>query len=141
MAERRRGKVATFLIKVGAVTVAALIVLYAAKAWLWTDRGPGTEDPEVISWRQAQRHVGEFLTVEGTIVLTRRTEKACFLNFHPEWQHTFTAVIFARRFGAFPSEPEAHYRGKTVRVTGLIRDYQGKPEIVLHSPDQIEVIR
>jgi len=74
-------------------------------------------------------------------VLTHRTEKACFLNFHPEWQHTFTAVIFASRFDAFPPKPEEHYRGKTVRVTGLVRDYEGKPEIVLESPDQIEVIR
>lgn len=144
MAERRQGDLRTFLIKVGAVTLAGLIVLYAAKTWFWTDgpsRSAAPDDPEVVSWRQAQRHVGEFVTVEGTIVLTRRTEKACFLNFHPEWQHTFTAVIFARRFDAFPAQPEAHYRGRTVRVTGLVRAYQGKPEIVLESPDQIEVIR
>ena len=50
-------------------------------------------------------------------------------------------MIFARYFDAFPPAPEEHYRGKAVRVTGLVRYYRGKPQIVLESPDQIEVIR
>ena len=140
MAEPRRGDLKSFLIKVGAVTIAALVVLYAAKSWFGGVRRDDGE-PKVVSWKEAARHINEFATVEGQIVLTHRTEKACFLNFHPEWQHTFTAVIFARRFDAFPPEPEEHYRGKAVRVTGLIRYYKGKPEIVLESPDQIEVVR
>ena len=140
MAEPRKGDLSSFLIRVGAVTVAALVVLYAAHRWLGRTR-QDDRTPKVVSWRHAARHVHEYATVEGQIVLTHRTEKACFLNFHPDWQHSFTAVIFARSFDAFPPQPQEHYRGKTVRVTGLIRDYEGKPEIVLDTPDQIEVIR
>jgi len=139
MAELQRGDLKGFLIKVAAVTLAALVVLYAARSWL---RPAATErDAELISWKQAAKHYGEYLTVEGQIVLTHRTEKACFLNFNPDWQHTFSAVIFARCFDAFPPQPEEFYRGKTVRVSGLIKEYKGKPEIVLETPDQIEVIR
>lgn len=134
-----KGDLRTFLIKVGAVTLAALVVLYAAKIWL----RPGTRDAagDVISWRQAAKHTDEYLTVEGRIVRTHRTEKACFLNFHPDWRRSFSAVIFASRFDAFPPNPEEHYRGKLVRVTGLIQEYKGRPEVILDSPDQIEVVR
>ena len=142
MAEPRRGDLRIFLIKVGSVTLAALLVLYAASAWLGRERHCSDDsEPKAISWRQAAKHYNEYLTVKGKIVATHRTEKACFLNFDPDWRHSFTAVIFASRFEAFPSKPEEHYRGKRVRVTGLIKEYRGKPEIVLESPDQIEVIR
>lgn len=143
MAEAARSDLKGFLVKVGAVTLAALVVLYAASAWLRPQSSPTPDDEppaEAISWQQAARHVGKYCTVEGRIVETHRVEKAIFLNFHPDWRSTFTAVIFASRFDAFPTAPEEHYRGKNVRVTGLIRDYEGKPEIVLASPDQIEVI-
>ena len=143
-----------FLIRVAAVTCAALLVLYAARSWL-VPRPQAPPQPErppsarperrppadVISWREAAKHYGEFLTVEGVVVLSHNSGKACFLNFHESWETSFTAVIFARRFAAFPPSPEDHYRGKRVRVTGLIREYRGKPEIVLDSPGQIEVVR
>lgn len=97
-------------------------------------------DGPTISWRQAAKHTDEFVTVEGTVVRTRNTGKACFLNFHPNWRQTFGAVIFARNFDAFPPEPEKRYRGKRVRVKGVIVEYEGRPEMILDAPDQIEVL-
>lgn len=157
MAGAAKRNLSDFLIRVGVVTAAALLVLYAAKSWHFPapaapeheDEAPaGQQDEsadaetaaEVVSWRQAGKHIGEFLTVEGKIVETHNSGKACFLNFHPEWRSSFTAVIFARSFVAFPPDPEDYYRGKRVRVTGMIREYRGKPEIILSSPDQIEVL-
>ena len=137
MAAPPKSEVKAFLIKVAAVTIAALAILYAAKSWFFTGRGTAQG---AISWQQAAKHVGEFATVEGTVVETRNTGKACFLNFHPDWQHSFTAVIFASRFDRFPSKPEEHYRGRKVRVTGYIKEYEGKPEIILESPKQIEMV-
>jgi len=101
---------------------------------------PSAEDPPVIDWHDAARYIGRRCTVEGRIVVTRNTGKACFLNFHENWKKYFTAVIFAKRFPRFPPRPEDVYRGKTVRVTGVIRDYQGKPEIILERPEQIEIV-
>jgi hypothetical protein len=45
----------------------------------------------------------------------------------------FTAVIFGDDRPKFGS-PEASLRGKRVCVTGQIRDYRRKPEIVLGDP-------
>ena len=66
--------------------------------------------------------------------------KACFLNFHKDYSRFFTAVIFASAFSRFPVTPESYYLGKKVRVSGYIKEYRGKPEIILEYPDQIEIL-
>lgn len=95
----------------------------------------------VISWRDAAKHYGEYATVEGTVVATRNTGKVCFLNFHRDYKRSFTAVIFASAFSRFPTNPENYYHGKKVRVSGLIKEYQGRPEMILEDLAQIEVLK
>lgn len=95
---------------------------------------------DVISWRDAAYHYGQSKVVEGTIVATHNTGKVCYLNFHTNWRKYFTAVIFASDFGSFPRHPEDYYLKKKVRITGLIKEYKGKPEIIIKSPSQIEIV-
>ena len=104
------------------------------------DKSSTAQTGEVIWWRDAAEHYGKECTVEGTIVLTRNTGKACFLNFSNDYKTDFTAVIFASRFKNFPPSPEEYYRDKAVRVIGTVKQYQGKPEIVLDSPSQIKIL-
>jgi micrococcal nuclease len=106
-----------------------------ARVGLWK-----SQNLKPISWRDATKHYGEYATVEGTVAAARNTGKACFLNFHPDYKRHFTAVIFASDFSHFPKNPETFYKGKTVRVTGVIKEYKGKPEIVLEDPSQIEIV-
>jgi DNA/RNA endonuclease YhcR with UshA esterase domain len=149
-----------FFLKVGVITLAVLGVLYLAKVWFVDQKpsrqpppevrisregpskvSPGTEKGKVISWRDAAKHYGEHATVEGTIVATHNSGKACFLNFHPNYRRYFTAVIFASAFSRFPKNPENFYSGKRVRVSGYIKEYKGSPEIILNDPKQIEVLK
>jgi micrococcal nuclease len=97
-------------------------------------------DTDAISWRDAGEYYGQTMTVEGKIVVTNNTGKVCFLNFHEDWRRCFTAVIFASDFDKFPAHPEDHYLNRFVRVRGLIKEYRDKPEIILKSPVQIEII-
>jgi micrococcal nuclease len=97
-------------------------------------------DFDVISWRDAEQYYGQTRTVEGKIVASNNTGKVCFLNFHKDWRRYFTAVIFASDFDVFPAHPEDHYLNRVVRVKGLIKEYRGKPEIILKSPSQIEIV-
>jgi len=97
-------------------------------------------EKEVISWKEALKYSGKVKTVEGTVVATYNLGKACFLNFHQDWKNHFTAVIFSSDFAKFPSFPEDYYLNTKVWVTGLIKEYKGKPEIILKAPSQIEVI-
>src|SRR5207237_7880370 len=43
-------------------------------------------------------------------------------------------------FTSLPSKPERLYAGKRVRVSGLVRRFAGRPEMVLRSSSQIEVV-
>ncbi len=96
---------------------------------------------EVISYLDAHKYYGKIKTIEGTIVLTNNTGKVCFLNFHKDWKRHFTAVIFASDFDKFPKNPEDYYLNRKVRVTGLIKEYNGKPEIIVKSPNQIQIVK
>jgi DNA/RNA endonuclease YhcR with UshA esterase domain len=149
------------LVRIAATVVAVILVLYLAKLWFFNrpDNSPSQipangqttpsfpqpfqpKDPiQVISWQDAAKHYGENITVEGTIVVTHNSGKACFLNFHPNYKRYFTAVIFASAFPRFPANPENYYSGKKVHVSGSIKEYKGKPEIILNDPSQIEILK
>jgi hypothetical protein len=97
-------------------------------------------DPNVINWADAGKYVGKTKTVEGTIVRAfRSSTNTVFLDFHDPYQGYFVAVIFASDLKNFPFKPEDFYGGKEVRINGLIKLYQGSPEIVVENPSQIEV--
>lgn len=151
-----------FLVRLGVTVAAVVLVMYLAKVWFVDQRRAGlplqgptrgqvdTSFPEsrqpastaqVISWRDAAKHYGEYATVEGTVVATHNSGKACFLNFHPDYKRYFTAVIFASAFSRFPANPENYYYGKKVRVSGYIKEYEGKPEVILNNPSQIEILK
>ncbi len=106
----------------------------------YTNKRSSSKAPEVISYLDARKYYGRVKTIEGTIVLTNNTGKVCFLNFHKDYKRHFTAVIFSSDFDKFPENPEEYYLNKKVRVTGLIKEYKGKPEIILKSPGQIQII-
>ncbi len=151
-----------FLIRLGVTMAAVILVMYLAKVWfidqqdvdLFSQGGPSeqlnTSFPksrqmpgtgQVIPWQDAAKHYGEYTIVEGRIVATYNSGKACFLNFHPDYKHYFTAVIFASDFSLFPESPENYYYGKKVRLSGYIKEYQGGPEIILSDPGQIEILK
>jgi micrococcal nuclease len=98
------------------------------------------QNTNIISWQDAAQFYGQSKTVEGKIVVSNNTGKVCFLNFDKNWKKYFTAVIFASDFDKFPDHPEQYYLNRTVQVSGLIKEYQGKPEIILKSPAQITIV-
>ena len=162
MVEQQNSNRKNFLIRIIVITVAVVLVMYLAKVWFvdqQSDKSATLDSKErqesttlsgnlqtqnasrVISWQDAAKHYGEYATVEGKIVATHNSGKACFLNFHPNYKKYFTAVIFASAFPLFPANPESFYYGKKVRVSGYIKEYKGKPEIILNDPSQIEILK
>lgn len=102
------------------------------------------ENPEgdsgVISWVNADEHMGELAIVEGTVVRTYQSDKVLFINFAEDYRNTFSVAIFATDLGRFPPDAKNHYLNKTVRVTGLIKEYRGAPEMIVNDPEQIEIV-
>ena len=109
--------------------VIALVVLAVSTAYAG----------DMVNWKDAANHYGKYKTVEGKIVATKCLPKVCFLNFDQDYRTTFTAVIFTSDLPKFPPNPDQYYRNKQVEVTGTIKEYKGKPEIILKDQGQIKV--
>lgn len=94
--------------------------------------------PRVISDSQAAQYVGQTVTVEGIVaqVSVSSNSGTTFLNFGARFpNHTFTAVVFRSAASQFPNARQ--WEGKRVRVTGEVRLYRGRPEIVLEEARQL----
>ena len=91
----------------------------------------------VVSWQDAGQYAGQVRTVEGTVYATLNTGTMCHINFSPDWQTGFKALLFAKDFDKFPPHPEEYYRGRTLQISGTIRDYKGRPAIILTQRGQI----
>jgi len=82
-------------------------------------------------------HVGQRVVVEGTVasVFTSRSGNT-FLSFGAAYPNQdFTAVIFSEDAGLFSNVEQL--QGKRVEVSGVVRIYRGKPEIILRSGAQL----
>jgi len=119
------------------ILAAALLFACLSAVLLFPQEKPEKE----ISWEEAANYYGQTVWVRGKVVAANNTGKVCFLNFHRNWKRYFTVVIFASSFFHFPEPPEKLYLNKEIRIYGRLKEYQGKPEIIVESPDQIEIIK
>jgi DNA/RNA endonuclease YhcR with UshA esterase domain len=94
----------------------------------------------VIPWHEAHKHMGEMITVEGRIVNTYNTGSVCFLNFVPNDRKEFYLIIFRQNLDAWDEPPQRYFRDKTVRCTGRVEEYQGRPQMKIHDPSQIRIV-
>ncbi|MCU0652880.1 MAG: thermonuclease family protein [Candidatus Pacebacteria bacterium] len=88
----------------------------------------------------AGQSIGKEAVVQGYVAqATKSKTDTVFLNFDkPYPNNCFAAVIFKSSLAKFGS-PETLFDKKAVRIKGKIQDYQGKPEIILSDPEQIEI--
>ena len=99
------------------------------------------EIPVVASAETEKLAALEGATVRVTGFVERAAKSSAgnqFLNFSGS---EFTTVTFSSDVPKFGERaPADTYGRKTVAVTGPIKIYKGKPEIVLNHPSQIEII-
>lgn len=93
-----------------------------------------------ISWKYADKFYNKKIIVTGKIVDTHNTGKICYLNFNKDWKNSFTAVIFSRDYSKFPDKPDEYYLEKSVEITGIVKKYKARPEIIINGPSQIKII-
>ncbi len=89
---------------------------------------------------EAASYVGQSVTVIGTVSQVHYDKKSgnTFINMGGRYpNHTFYGIIFADSSSAFSGV--GSLQGATVSITGRVKDYRGKPQIVLTSPSQIVV--
>ena len=103
---------------------------------------PPLSSSKKISACSAKKHIGETVFVEGRVASVFRSKKNnVFLNFEKPYPYQcFAAVIFSSDLAKFPQDIEKLFEGKRVKIFGKIEQYKGKPEIILKSPNQIEIL-
>jgi|ERR1700675_3194767 DNA/RNA endonuclease YhcR with UshA esterase domain len=93
----------------------------------------------IITAADAPKHVGETVTVEGTVsaVHTEPRSGVTFIDMGGRYpDQAFTGVIFKGDAGKFPNVESL--TGKVVDIAGPVHDYKGKPEIILNDPAQLK---
>lgn len=94
---------------------------------------------ETIAPLEAKAHVGQIVTVEGTVseVHHAASGKVIFIDMGGRYpNNAFAAVVFAEDASKFPNVDSLE--GKIADISGSIRLYKGKPEIILNDPGQIK---
>ncbi|MGD0709944.1 MAG: hypothetical protein ABR968_02060 [Bacteroidales bacterium] len=88
----------------------------------------------------AKYHIGEKIIVVGKVEQINHSAKATFLNMGGKYpDNTFVGVIFNSDKGSFKDIDSN--TGKEVELSGIIKKYKGKLEIILNDPTQIKVLR
>lgn len=98
---------------------------------------------QTISADSISRYEGKVVTVCEKVVDTHVSSgdsKVIYLNFgHPYPAQSFTGVIFQGDAHNFSYDPAVFLKGKTMCVTGTVKIYKGRPEIIINRPDQLKI--
>ncbi|WP_283177619.1 nucleotide-binding protein [Gemmobacter sp. 24YEA27] len=101
---------------------------------------PAAVSAQDVRPAEAAAYIGQSVTVTGTVSQVHYDKKSgnTFINMGGRYpNHTFYGIIFAKSSGAFSGV--GSLQGATVSITGTVKDYRGKPQIVVTSPSQIVV--
>lgn len=89
----------------------------------------------------AKNYAGKEVTVCGEIkgTYTSKSNQTVFMNFGADYPNqVFSVIIFADDAKKFSENPATFYKFKNVCVTGVVKLYKGKPEIVVTESKQIK---
>lgn len=94
---------------------------------------------ETIAPCDAAAHIGQIVPVEGPVDEAHHAAsgRATFLDMggqHPN--NCLAIVMFSDDQSKFPNVDALE--AKTVDITGMIKSYRGRPEIILNDPPQLK---
>jgi DNA/RNA endonuclease YhcR with UshA esterase domain len=88
----------------------------------------------------AANYYGKKVTICSKVYGTKALKKVTFINLGAAYPNSLlTVVIFAKDRSKFKIAPDAMYNDKNICVTGIVKEYKGKPAIIVESPDQINI--
>jgi hypothetical protein len=99
-----------------------------------------------IQPRDAKKHKGDTVNLIGFVTdvkhATKKDGSATLICLKTKGsKHSLTLRISSSDCAKFKQPPEIAYLNQYIQVTGLVRTYNGEPEIILLSEDQIVIAR
>ena len=91
-------------------------------------------------WQKARSVVGKMALVSGKVINVKKVGRITFINFDEQRPRRFEAAIFDDSMANFPKPPAEMYDGKIVNIRGRVSLFQDRPQIIITSPEQIEVL-
>jgi hypothetical protein len=94
--------------------------------------------PVKIDAALAAQHYDQLMTVTGMVAQVTLRPKLVFINLdQPYPDSPFVAIIFSSATNQFADLKSL--KGRAVEITGTVKDYHDKPEIILDKPGQLSV--
>lgn len=104
--------------------------------------GSTTVSGSCLTTQEAWNHIGETACVQYHVASPYQSGKSnVFLNEKADYKNGFTVTIFSNSLSNFSGSPVSTYGNKTIQATGLLKMYQGHPEIIVNGPSQIVVVK
>lgn len=92
----------------------------------------------IVAAKGAELFYNQAATVTGKVAQVTIREKVVFLNIDEKFPDSpFTGVIFAKDTNQFSDLPKL--KGQSVAITGKIKQYDSKPEIILTNASQLKI--
>ena len=104
------------------------------------------DDTKPLTPEAAAKKVNEKCTVEMEVKSTGKADGVFFLNAKEDFKAADNFTIFINKEGveklkeAKIEDPASYYKNKKIRVTGTVKLYRDKPEIVVEKAEQIQVV-
>jgi hypothetical protein len=98
------------------------------------------ESPIQIDLRKASEYEEKLVSICAKVFSTKILDSngMTFLNVGGDFPNSpLTIVIFSNSLGNFDFKPAEYYNGKDICVSGKIKMYKGKPEIIINSQNYI----
>ena len=93
-----------------------------------------------LAWSDARKAVGENAFISGKVINVGSAGRVNFLNFDTQRPPEFVVIVFGDSLENFPQPLQETYDGKIVRVRGRVSLFRDNPQIIVTSPDQIEIL-
>ncbi len=98
---------------------------------------------QTVPLDSVQFYEGKIITVCSKVQsthITKGEKKTTYINFgQPYPNTTFTVVIFEDNLTNFKYIPSVFLKDKNVCITGKVKIYKGKPEIIVSKEEQINI--
>lgn len=152
---KNNSKITNIIHLVGVVISVFLITLVLFETYDWKEHSSETINDasatseftkkDFVTIDNIEFYNNKYTKVTGEVRSTfvPKSKKVVFLNFGSDYKKCFSVVIFEKDLENFFSKgiyPDVYYKNKILEVSGLVKLYKGKSEIICKYPTRLNIL-